>query len=189
MSRAYRIRVSESLTRTVRAEDSVQTQLEMLEVLPCDEMAELLREELKSRGFAEGGEILSRRDGDVTTEIDPADGTVTVRAATEKRETVTADQEGYAYDDIGPSEKTVKEGLRRQLQASLQKAADHAEGKLQKETTAKLEGKLADLQSELNQVVNRVTAEALKRKAAQIGQIKNISEDQQSGSLTITVEV
>lgn len=189
MSRAYRIRVSESLTRTVKAEDSVQTQLELLEVLPCDEMADLLREELKARGYAEDGEKLVRREGDVTTEIDPADGTVTVRAEAVKRETVTADQEGYAYDDIGPNEKAVKEGLRRQLQATLQKAADHAESKLQKETTAKLEGKLADLQQELNQAVNRVTAEALKRKAAQIGQIKDISEDQQTGSLTITVEV
>jgi hypothetical protein len=41
----------------------------------------------------------------------------------------------------------------------------------------------------LNQAVNRVTAEALKRKAAQIGAIKEITEDAQTGSLTIKVEV
>ena len=39
MSRAYRIRVSESLNRTIRAEDSVCAQLEMLEVLPPEQMA------------------------------------------------------------------------------------------------------------------------------------------------------
>jgi hypothetical protein len=41
----------------------------------------------------------------------------------------------------------------------------------------------------LDQVVNRVTAEALKRKAAQMGRIKEMTEDPQAGSLTIVVEV
>jgi hypothetical protein len=52
-----------------------------------------------------------------------------------------------------------------------------------------LEGHLSDLQKELNEAVNRVTAEALKQKAAQIGQIKEVTEDPQSGSLTIKLEV
>ena len=46
-----------------------------------------------------------------------------------------------------------------------------------------------DVRKELGQAINRVTAEALKRKAASIGQIKHMTEDPQSGSLTITVEV
>ena len=50
-------------------------------------------------------------------------------------------------------------------------------------------GRLGDLRRELDQDVNRVTAEALKRRAAQIGQIKEMTEDPQSGSLTIVVEV
>ena len=86
MSRAYRIRVRESLRRVIRAHDRVSTQLELLEVLPPEQMAQLLREEL-------------------------------------------------------------------------------------------------------DQAVNRITAEALKQKAAQIGQIKELTEDPQSGSLTIVLEV
>jgi hypothetical protein len=46
MSRAYRIRVSESLNRTLQAEDEVCSQIELLEVLPPEQMAELLRDEL-----------------------------------------------------------------------------------------------------------------------------------------------
>ncbi|MFO0807222.1 MAG: hypothetical protein U0746_01215 [Gemmataceae bacterium] len=189
MSRAYRIRVSESLTRTLRAEDSISTQIELLEVLPASEMTELLSDELKRRGYVEVEGKLVRREGGVATEVDPKTGTVTVRAKSEQKEEVRAEQEGYAYDDIGPSEATVKEGLRRQLQQTLQKAADQAEAKLQKDTTERLEGALSGLQQELNQAVNRVTAEALKKKAAQIGQIKQVTEDSQTGSLTITVEV
>ena len=42
MSRAYRIRVQESLRRRIAAEDAVTTQLELLEVLPPEQMADLL---------------------------------------------------------------------------------------------------------------------------------------------------
>ncbi len=41
----------------------------------------------------------------------------------------------------------------------------------------------------ISPAVNRVTAEALKEKAAKLGQIKQISEDAQTGSLTIVLEV
>ena len=57
------------------------------------------------------------------------------------------------------------------------------------QVTDRLERKLGDVREELDQVVNRVTATALKHKAAQLGQIKEITEDAQSGSLTIVVEV
>ena len=42
---------------------------------------------------------------------------------------------------------------------------------------------------QLDQATNRATAKALKQKAAQIGQIKELTEDPESGSLTIVVEV
>jgi len=43
---------------------------------------------------------------------------------------------------------------------------------MQTKVTDRLEAQLGGLREELDQVVNRVTAEALKRKAAQLGQIK-----------------
>ena len=48
MSRAYRVRVSESLHKVVKAEDHVKTQLEILEILDCEETAELLKAALKT---------------------------------------------------------------------------------------------------------------------------------------------
>ena len=189
MSRAYRIRVSESLNRTIRAEDSVSTQLEMLEVLPPEQMAGLLREELKCRGFEECEDQLVRTDGDLTTTIDPASGTVTVQAESEQKIELQGQREGQGYDDFGPGEKNVRRALAKQLKEDLTKQAEHEQDKLQSTATKRLEGHLVDLQKELNGAVNRVTAEALKQKAAQIGQIKEVTEDPQSGSLTIKVEV
>ena len=60
MSRAYRVRVRESITQVVRGEDSVGTTLEILEILPCEAMAELLAAELIKRGFEKKDERLVR---------------------------------------------------------------------------------------------------------------------------------
>lgn len=52
-----------------------------------------------------------------------------------------------------------------------------------------LEGKLRDLRAELDSIANRVTAEALKVRASQLGEIREITEDPETGSLTIKVRV
>ena len=48
---------------------------------------------------------------------------------------------------------------------------------------------MEDVRKDLNDAVNSITREALKRKAAQLGQIKEMTEDPEAGSLTIKVEV
>jgi hypothetical protein len=191
MSRSYRIRVRESLNRVLRAEDRVSTQLEILEVLPPDQMAGLLTDELAKRGFERKGNRLVRKDKDkgITVTVDPESGTVTVTAEAKEEVKLEAEREGRAYDDAGPAAKSVREELKKQLQQNLQRQADEKTAELQSQVTDRLEGQLGELRQELNQVVNRVTAEALKRKAAQMGQIKEITEDPQAGSLTIVVEV
>jgi hypothetical protein len=189
MSRAYRIRVRESLKKTVKARDGISTQLEILEVLPADQMADLLAEELEQRGFeCKEGELVRTRDG-VTVTVDPETGSVTVQAEAAAKLDLEAEKEGRAYDESGPHAKSATKSLRDQARKELEKQADQETEKLQRQVTDRLEGQLADLRHELDQAVNRVTAEALKRKAAQMGQIKEMTEDPQSGSLTIVLEV
>jgi hypothetical protein len=189
MSRAYRIRVSESLDRTIKADDSVCADLELLEILPPEQMAALLKEELKGRGFQEKEGQLVRTDGGLTTSIDPKEGTVTVESKSEKDVKLQGERDGLGYEDFGPGEKSVRKQLSRQLQDDLSREAERQQDKLQEAATKRLEGHLTDLKKELNGAINRVTAEALKQKAAQIGQIKEVTEDPESGSLTIKVEV
>ena len=52
-----------------------------------------------------------------------------------------------------------------------------------------LEKHLQELQPEISGVVNQVTRDALKQKAQQMGTVKEVSEDAETGSLTIKVEV
>ncbi|MCA9062129.1 MAG: hypothetical protein KDA96_03700, partial [Planctomycetaceae bacterium] len=69
------------------------------------------------------------------------------------------------------------------------KQAQSREQKLTQQATEELENVLRDLQCELDGVVNRVTAQALKQKAATLGEIKQITEDTENGSMTIVLEV
>jgi hypothetical protein len=189
MSRAYRIKVRESLRRTLRADDHVGTQLEILDVLPPEETAALLRGELLRRGFQENGPRLVREQGGVTVAVDACTGEVTVRSGACAEADLETESEGYSFDQDGNHARQTHEALKKQARGYLEKQAGEQEAKLQRQVTDQLEGQLGDLRQELDQVVNRVTVEALKRKAAQLGHIKELTEDPQTGSMTIVLEV
>jgi len=190
MSRAYKIKVSERARHTLRAGDRVSTQLALLEILPCERMAELLAAELQKRGFIPQGDALVRRESDgVVIEVDPESAAVTVRIETEKTVTIEGELTGWSGSADGKQQEREKANLRKQLLQDLQRQAEAGKAGMQKQVTDLLESRLADLRKELDAAVNRVTADALKEKAAQIGQIKELSEDAATGSLTIVLEV
>lgn len=190
MSRAYRISVKESVTREIKGSDEIATKLELLDILPPEAMGGLLRAELEARGFAENADgTLSRKEGDVTVTVDPCDGEVTVKSEAAKSVTEKGSRDGSAWDDVGPNRAAVEENTRDQLRKDLDKKIDKQQEKLQQQATEQLEKELLDLQPELGEIVNKITREALKQKAAQMGTIQEISEDPQTGSMTIKVEV
>ena len=189
MSRSYRVSVRECQNRTIRAEDHVSTQLEILEVLPPEQMAGLLADELAKRGFERDGTRMIRKQNDVTITVETTTGTVTVAAEAAEDATLEAERADRAYDDVGPHAKSVRENLKQQVRKDIEKKAGEKKASLQTKVTDRLEGELSDVRQELDQAINRVTAEALERKAAQMGQIKEMTEDPQAGSLTIVVEV
>jgi hypothetical protein len=189
MSRAYRIYVADSTHRVLRAGDCVSTHLEILEVLPPEQMSELLASELGGRGYQRSGTILVRHLDGVTVTVDVATSSVTVAAEDSQRVHLTSERDAHAEDDAVAEARQTREKLRRSVQSDLDKKAAAGEAAMQTEVTDRLEAKLCDLRQELDQVSNRVTAAALKIKAAQLGQIKEITEDAQTGSLTIVLEV
>lgn len=188
MSRAYRIKVSETLRTVIRAEDHVSSPLEVLGILPGAQMGELLAQELQGRGFRREGDLAVREEEDgVVVEVDLKSGMVTVRAEGSEEVELKGERDGWAYER--QNRKKATDNLRDTVRKELRNQATDLTGELQKKITDRLEGRLADLKAELDQAVNRVTAEALKRKAASMGRIKEIADDPQTGSLTIVVEV
>ena len=189
MSRAYRITVNESETRRLSAGDEIGTQLELLEILPPEDMAILLREELKARGFDEQPDgTLTRTGGGVTVTIDPCSGQVTASAEAEATVSQEAKREASGFNDVGPNQDNLRERVRDQLKAEIDKKFEGEQQKLQAEATGRLEKHLQDIQPEISEVVNKVTRDALKQKAQQMGTVTEVSEDQ-AGNLTIKLEV
>ena len=189
MSRAYRIRVRESLRRDLSAEDKICTQLEILDILPHDQMADLLKGNLEGRGFeADGKDMVRVKDG-ITVRVNTETGDVTVTSEQGECIELCGEKETRAYTDVGPGAQKTKQALREDLLKDLEKQADAKQDALQTEATERLEKALGDLRAELDQAVSQVTAEALKQKAGQLGTIKEMTEDPEAGSLTIVLEV
>jgi predicted transcriptional regulator len=190
MSRAYRITVKESESRNLKADDEICTELEILEILPPEDMATLLKEELKKRGFEEqdDGKMVKEKEG-CTVTIDPCSGEVSIKAETAETINQEAKREATGFNDVGPNEKSLREKVKEQLKQDLEKKFEQEQAKLQGKATDALEKHLQELQPEISEVVNQVTRDALKQKAQQMGTVKEISEDAESGSLTIKVEV
>jgi hypothetical protein len=188
MSRAYRIAVSETLRRHVKVDDGVQTKVELLPILPADRMCDLLEAELEQLGFERDGNLARRVEDDGTeVTVDLEQGTVTVRLSAEADLELTRKGSGSVYDR--KQTKKAKEQLKKRVKGELEKQAAAQTEDLRQAVTEKLERKLRDLQREIDGAVNRSTASALKEKAASLGEIEEISEDSETGSLTIRVRV
>jgi len=187
MSRAYRVRVSERLTRVVHVEEGVETKLEILNILPREQMGEILANELEEAGFERDGEVLERVDEEgVRIRVNVSDGTVSVDVVEERKLNLEEERSGIAWEELL---EQAKETLRQQAKEELEEQATVEEQALRDLVNKKLERKLTSAKSDLDRAVNRATAEALKKRAAQLGEIQEIQEDSESGSLTIRVKV
>lgn len=186
MSRAYRISVSESVRRVVHVSDGVCTELDLLPILGPERTRELLAEELARRGFRLEGDRAIRDEGEgVTLEVELDTRVVRVSIGGERELAATETRETWADTDDARAAENAKARLRADLESRLTRDAEEARTQL----TEKLERKLGDLREELDRVVVRVTQEALKERAAQIGEVREISEDPETGAMTIRVKL
>lgn len=187
MSRAYRISVSESLNRVVQAEDGVCSKLELLPLLSREELAGLLADELARRGFTREGDVALRTEPDgIRVAVDVTTGDVSITLAGEREVELTARGDAPV---TGAGEQEAREQASAHAKKRLEDQARLQEERLREDVTRRLESKLRDLKSELDSVTNRVTAEALKVRAGQLGTVEEIHEDAATGNMTIKVRV
>lgn len=186
MSRAYRISVKESLSRTVQVDDGVCSSIELLPILARERMRELLAAELAQRGFTRDGTTATRKEGaDVRVEVDLESGEISVTAEGHQQLELTAERTAVVDADL-PGDK--ENQLRKGAKEALEREAKAEEEALRRQVTERLEGTLRGLKEELDGVVNRVTGTALKQRAAELGEVQEVHEEA-NGSLTIKVRV
>ena len=186
MSRAYRITVAESLSRHVQVDDGVCSNLEVLPILEKDRMGELLAAELAEKGFVRDGDEAVRKEKDgVTVKVNVKSGEVAITAEGHVDLKLETKRTAVVENPNSPEKEKL---LRSQAQEQLSREASAEEESLRRKVTAQLEGKLKDLKGELDSVVNKVTATALKTRAAELGTVEEIHEDG-SGNMTIKVRI
>lgn len=186
MSRAYRISIKESLSHHVQVEDGVNSTLELLPILQKERMRELLAEELAQRGFKRDGTTATRTEKNgVEVEVDLETGQVSATASGHQDLNLETERTAVVDQDLKGDREAA---LRKVAQEALKREAKSEEEALRKKVTQQLEGTLKDLKGELDGVVNRVTATALKTRAAELGQVEEVHEDA-NGGLTIKVRV
>lgn len=188
MSRAYRIRISESLDRIEHLKDGVALKLEILDILPREEMSKRLAAALEARGFTKvDGEddVLEIKPTEgVTIRVDVQSGQVEARVEGETRIQLKKSVEERGYDEARTA-ATGKARVQKALEAEAAEVADVARQAL----TKKLEAQLVEIRPEIDKALNEATASALKTRAAQLGEVESIEEDQDNGSLVIRVKV
>jgi hypothetical protein len=185
-SRPYRITVRESLHKVLVVEDSVRTRLDFPPILPNEQMSAILTGVLQGRGFSPQGDQLIRDHGGVRAAIQPLTGEVTV--STHGSEEIDLSDEGD-LPSCTPCAERAKESLREGLREKLKHAADERERSLQEKVTDRLEASLVELSCELERVSNQVASKALVQKAATLGEITKITQDPETGAMTIVVAV
>jgi crotonobetainyl-CoA:carnitine CoA-transferase CaiB-like acyl-CoA transferase len=186
MSRCYRIAVSESLKQHITVDDGLETSLELLDILPPDQMLALLGQQLAQRGYveAEPGKMSRDLGEGVEVEVDLAEGTVHIGVRAGKDIDITVQRTANVANPTH-SQQSLKDAARRELELE----AVAATAALRVEATRRLEDALSGIRAELDAAVTKATAEALKIKAGQLGEVQEVHEDPVTGSVTIRVRV
>jgi FtsH ternary system domain X5 len=187
MSRAYRISIAESLRRHLTVDDGIVTQLELLPILPKERMAELLAAQLLGEGFERKGKLAVRKEKNgIEVRVDLETGELKVTAEGTKALDLKAERAIVVEEERKVMEE---KALRAAAVKQLEREAKHEEELLRREVTTRLEGRLKDLHGELDGVLNRVAAEALKQRAKELGEVLETHEDPSTGNVTIKVRV
>lgn len=189
MSRAYWVKLSSSVTETIHASDKATHKIDLEAVVPEGEMKDIVARALEETGWTKAGDHQYEKQLGDTKLVWDLDKSV-VEATVEKKQDVekTFEVEGRAY-----SQDQARQEAKRQIQEKEKQARDQIgseEERLQRELTKSLEEGEAGRVREVNEVLQRVYSEAVKRKAKRLGNILSVQESTSPDGdyqLTITI--
>lgn len=176
MSRGYRVSYPVPVWRNVSAHvesaDACAMDVGMLDILPEPDMLALLRARLGEDGWQPGEHgALTKKFGQVTAELAPDGRSVTVKLAAGR------DVEARGTDDA-------------QANARLDQAKKDAARDLQRTVGNTLAAAEGDVRASVQTALQKVYVEALKRKAAALGEIEGVQEHRgEGGELELTIKV
>lgn len=168
--------------------DSITTRLSSLSILPEAELADCLAKVLADSGYssAEPGEgKLSRQVAGARVEIDPRTKEVRVSVA---REAVQDELVKVRVERTG-SQSELAKAKRESLTRAIEGKKRDLEEDLAREATTELGKALPGARAEIESINHRWLAEAIKRKAAQLGEVRRVDENEAERTLTISIKI
>ena len=190
MSRAYWVKLSSSVSETVNAKDKSVHRIDLGAVVPEGEMSELLEGALEASGWEKGEDGVYEKtleDGvRLVWDLDAQE----VEALVEESETVSRNVhvEGRGYDR-STARREAKRMLEQEEGAARDAINSEAE-RLQQKLSEKLDENEAARVKEINGVLQKTYAEALKRKARRLGNVTSITESNtEDGEYQLTITI
>ena len=177
MSQTYRIKLKSSVSKVIKAEDSISYPLELTEIIPVEDMQALLQKGLISRGFKKLDENtfeLNLDNGEVLT-VDTDSMTLTASLKAEKLVATEVEVSGRGYDENKASQDA-RARLSRLEEVTEERIDAQGHEDLGKELSDKLLESEADRLKLINEVLQDVYSESLKKKAGTLGNIMEIRE-------------
>ncbi|MFN3199803.1 MAG: hypothetical protein ACE366_15480 [Bradymonadia bacterium] len=177
MSRGYRLRLpTRPVVRSekdVNTSDALSMQVDLLPILSPEEMSTLLRQALIAQGWSEKGDrVVLNQDG-VQIALEPDGRSIVIKGTRSARVTGTATDKASA-------------------QAAAKLQAERAKASMSQTLAKDLLKTEAAVREAIEKALQGVYVEALKRKAASMGEIESVHEgtgaDGQS-ELTIKIKV
>jgi hypothetical protein len=171
MSRAYRVRWVKA-SRSVTAGDRLKMNVDLLDILPQDDMRALLAAELKADGW--------KREEDGSWSV--VHEGVHVRLSADASELVLTVDKEQRVTASAVSERDAE----RQADA----AAESATERLQTQAAEALAKVEPDVRERFGKALQRAYVEALKRKAASLGDVESMQENRRDdGEVEIVIKV
>lgn len=192
MSRAYWVKVASSVSVSLSARDEVINVVDLDPVLDEGEMHVILEGALGASGWVKqpDGSYTKDLSGGQTSVWSADKKTITTSAGVE--ETHVIESEVSVTLDTDHSEAVVEDRKARAVAAHEQRVRADAKTReadiLQKAMKALEEGEPARTK-EINEVLQKTYAEALKRKAGRLGSITSIQEGSQGGDYSLTIVI
>lgn len=187
MSRSYRIRIPiEVLLSNDRLDKlgSFSMPFDVMQILPADQMQELLKKSLLAAGCSESdaGIAVPCKKGE-TAIIDVENRIIRLRA------NVPKDFETSVYEESIRSVNAEIEKALAEGEQIVGRMSQSAESLLAAQMAAQLRDLAMEARKVLNAALKETYREAIKTKASQIGNVTNISESSEGGSTRIRIEV
>lgn len=191
----YYAEIKESVTATHKADDRIEHRIELTPVLDEASMRELLKRALEAAGFEEAtgveeeqGQMTATGEDGERIAVDLDAMTITTTLERERHSETVVVGRGHA-ESQGEATLDAKQHLAHELERAEQRIGGQAR-RLQKEVTLTLEAGEARRGREMNEVLQEVYAEALKRKAAELGDVMEIHEGKtQDGQYELVIKV